>query len=425
MAGDAEPFMVAVLEPLTPTWTGGYNTYAYSEALGVWEVPVRPTEVKGVVRWAARLLALSAAYMLIDNVQVGLDRPEEAAKRAVREVFGGVSTGRWEGRASPYVLRVGYEGLEAGPEQFGGSCRDRLFSKYRAARCKWLRYKAVVSVRRFPQRFSRRVRALGEEGLGLVDEFVARSFVVGMLVKGVGKGVTRRYGSFSLELEGDEIVGEVYESYKKVLAAPGSETAKELRRFINEGIEAAARLLLRLNQMEEGLEKLESLSEEEKFTSTKLYEYPNFLKPAGMLGLSRDSNIDNKLVAGLFIDYERNFNAINLDRHDCILCSRVRDPVKKFFCDIIFGLPRNKPYNFNVDRLPSSVMFRALKNEHDSAIYTFIYKRLFKVIKLSYDGDKNLDIMNLDLNEIFKNISILQFIKEIIWGENIASQHNS
>ena len=401
MAGDAEPFMVAVLEPLTPTWTGGYNTYAYSEALGVWEVPVRPTEVKGAVRWAARLLALSAAYMLIDNVQVGLDRPEWIAKRAVREVFGGADAERWEGRASPYVLRVGYEGLEAGPEQFGGSCRDRLFSKYRAARCKWLRYKAVVSVRRFPQRFSRRVRALGEEGLGLVDEFVARSFVVGMLVKGVGKGVTRRYGSFRLELEGDEIVGEVYESFRRVLAAPGSETAKELRRFINEGIEAAARLLLRLNRMEEGLEKLESLSEEEKFTSTKLYDYPNFLQPAGILGLSQVINRNIRLAAGLLIDYERDVANLRLYGGDCIRCSKYKKKYEKNICKMFFGLPRGAfdERNFIKNRLPSHVIFRALKSSDDAVIYTLIYKKLFNVLK----------------KKEFRDINTIQLLRRIIW----------
>jgi len=84
---------------IAPLWIGGYNASAYSSKLDLVE-PIRPYEIKGVLRWMLRILAFSAIYERTGNLEVS----RRKAIRFVESILGKASDR--SGRSSIFLLRV-------------------------------------------------------------------------------------------------------------------------------------------------------------------------------------------------------------------------------------------------------------------------------------------------------------------------------
>jgi CRISPR type III-B/RAMP module RAMP protein Cmr1 len=84
---------------ITPLWIGGYNASTYSSTLDLVE-PVRPYEIKGVLRWMLRILAFSAIYERTGDLEVS----RRKAIRFVESILGKASDR--SGRSSIYLIRI-------------------------------------------------------------------------------------------------------------------------------------------------------------------------------------------------------------------------------------------------------------------------------------------------------------------------------
>jgi CRISPR type III-B/RAMP module RAMP protein Cmr1 len=84
---------------ITPLWIGGYNASTYSSTLDLIE-PVRPYEIKGVLRWMLRILAFSAIYERTGDLEVS----RRKAIRFVESILGKASDR--SGRSSIYLIRI-------------------------------------------------------------------------------------------------------------------------------------------------------------------------------------------------------------------------------------------------------------------------------------------------------------------------------
>ncbi len=84
---------------ITPLWIGGYKASTFSKTLDLVE-PIRPYEIKGVLRWMLRILAFSAVYEKTGD----LEASQRKAIEFVEKILGKASDG--SGRSSIYILRI-------------------------------------------------------------------------------------------------------------------------------------------------------------------------------------------------------------------------------------------------------------------------------------------------------------------------------